>query len=86
MKASVAAVVAGKDEGIPPETIEAFRKAMEKAGKKVAGLKVFKECDYGFMNPRPGEGGDDPPGVRSAATARAWQFIDDYLAAELRLP
>jgi carboxymethylenebutenolidase len=86
MKASVAAVFAGKDQGNSPETIEAFRQAMEKAGKKVAGLKVFEECDYGFMNPRPGAGGDDPSGARSAATAQAWQFIDDYLAAELRLP
>jgi carboxymethylenebutenolidase len=80
MKASVLGIFGDKDEGIPPETIQAFRQAMMKAGKKVAGLHVFEGCDNGFMNP-PANAKTGP--TEASATARAWKLIDEYLAREL---
>ena len=80
LKASVLGIFAGKDVGIPSETIEQFRTAMRKAGKRVAGLHVCEGCEHGFMDPadsteaRPGD---------AAATAKAWDKIESYLAEEL---
>lgn len=81
LKASVLGIFAGKDVGIPPETVEQFRTAMRKAGKRVAGLHVYEGCEHGFMDP------SDPMGARpgvAAAAAKAWDKIESYFAAELR--
>jgi carboxymethylenebutenolidase len=81
LKASVLGIYAEKDEGNPPETLAAFRKAMAKAGKRLAGLHVLAGCDQGFMLPAA----DARPGPRDAeATAEAWRLIDAYLDAEVR--
>jgi carboxymethylenebutenolidase len=78
LNASVLGLFAGKDEGITPDTIRQFETAMHKAGKRVAGLQVYSDCDPGFLDP-------SSPGTAAAeARTDAWQRIDAYLAAELR--
>lgn len=76
MKASVLGVYAGKDEGNSPETLEAFREAMRKAGKRLTGLRVIPEVDQGFLTPREGE-------TDRAAVGMARKWIEEYLAAEI---
>jgi carboxymethylenebutenolidase len=80
LQAPVLGIFAGRDEGISPETIEQFRTAMQRAGKRVAGIHVYPECGHGFLNPEdpglPGKGATE-------ATADAWKKIEDFLAAEL---
>ncbi len=78
LRASVLGIFAGKDEGISADTIERFRAAMAKAGKRVAGIHVYPDCANGFLDPAatgPAE-----------ARADAWDKIDAYLDAELRKP
>lgn len=80
LKASVLAILAGDDEGIDAATREAFRAAMGKAGKRLAGLHVYPRCGHGFMNPL------DPNKVdaaASAASAAAWKEIEGFFAREL---
>lgn len=79
LKAPVLAIMAGKDEGNPPETLAAFRRAMAKAGKKLT-LEVFQECDHGFMNPV--EGAKPTPEDEKACEA-AWKRIEAFFATEL---
>jgi carboxymethylenebutenolidase len=76
LKASVFAVFAGKDEGIPPETIEQFRVAMDKASKRVAGIKVYSHCPHGFLDPAnwPTHGKPSTEDVTNA-----WDLINNYL-------
>ena len=81
MKASVLGLFAGKDEGISPEIIESFRRAMADAGKRVAELHVYPECGPGFMNPRPSP--NDVPGPPEAVSD-AWSRVEAYLAVELK--
>jgi carboxymethylenebutenolidase len=81
MNASVLGLFAGKDEGISPETIESFRRAMAAAGKRVAELHVYPDCGPGFMNPIPSP--NDVPGPPEAV-ADAWSRVETYLAAELK--
>lgn len=80
MQGSVLAIMAGKDEGNPPATREAFRAAMKEAGKKLVAIHVFEECNHGFMNP-PGKA--KPAPADEQAAAKAWQAINDYLSTEL---
>jgi carboxymethylenebutenolidase len=81
LNASVLGVFAGKDKGITPETIEQFRVAMIKAGKSLAGLRVYGQCGHGFLNPAywPDYGTPPPNDVQSA-----WGVIDDQLERVLR--
>ncbi len=80
LQASVLGIFAGRDEGIAPETIEQFRTAMRRAGKRLAGIHVYPECGHGFMNPEdPGVPGKDA----GRATADAWGKTEAFLAAEL---
>jgi carboxymethylenebutenolidase len=81
LKASVLGLFAGKDEGITPEIIESFRRAMTKAGKRVADLHVHPDCGPGFMSPRPSP--TDVPGPPEAV-ADAWSRVEAYLEAELK--
>ena len=80
MKASVFCIFAGKDKGISPETIEQFRAAMNKAGKR-AGMRVYPECAHGFLNPASWATYGTPSGedVKDAETR-----IDDYLYTALQ--
>lgn len=80
MRAAVLCLCAGKDEGNPPETREAFQAAMRAAGKRLDGPHVFAAADHGFLNPPP-EPGEAPPD--RAAVAEAWRRIERFLAAEL---
>jgi carboxymethylenebutenolidase len=78
----VLALFAGKDEGIPPATIEQFRKAMARAGKTLA-IHIYPKCGNGFMDP-------DSPYLEgpadTAAIADAWSKIDAHLAKALGSP
>jgi carboxymethylenebutenolidase len=80
LKASVLGLFAGKDEGISPETIDRFRAAMRKAGKRVAGIHIYPDCGHGFMDP------SDPAGAGAAAAKAArdaWDRVERFFAAEL---
>jgi len=81
MKASVLGLYAGLDEGNPPGTLAAFRKAMAKAGKRLAGLHVYEGAAHGFMNPAPDA---KPTAADEKAREDGWRRIEEYLAAELR--
>jgi carboxymethylenebutenolidase len=81
LNAAVLGVFGGKDEGIPPATIEQFRAAMKRAGKRLAGVHVYQARGHGFMDPT----GPAAPGAAAAeATADAWGHIETFLAAELK--
>jgi carboxymethylenebutenolidase len=80
LHASVLGIFAGRDAGISSETIDEFRTAMARAGKRVAGLHVYPDCGHGFLDPSSA----DPAGPAPAeAVADAWSRIEAYLAAEL---
>jgi carboxymethylenebutenolidase len=81
LNASVLGIVAGKDEGISADTIEQFRRAMDRAGKRVAGLQVYAGCRHGFMNPGALT---DPTPAETEALADAWQKIQAHFASELK--
>lgn len=74
LNAPVLAIYAGKDEGIPAETVAQFRAAVQKAGKRVT-IEVYPASGHGFLNPAGG--------VADPAAADAWNKIDAFLAAEL---
>jgi carboxymethylenebutenolidase len=74
MEASVLGIFAGQDEGISAETIEQFRLAMQKAGKRLAGVHIYPPCRHGFMN----------QDLDAEMTADAWRKIDSHLDAELK--
>lgn len=80
LRASVLGVFAGKDEGITADTLARFRKAMEKAEKKVAGIHVYEACNHGFLNPMPGQKLSD---AERAAADEAWEKVESYLTSEL---
>jgi carboxymethylenebutenolidase len=81
LQAPVLGIFAGKDEGISPDTIKRFRAALEKAGKRVAGLHVYPDCENGFLDPASPYLTAPAP---AAAVADAWRRIDAFLAAELK--
>ncbi len=80
LQGPVLALFGGKDEGIPPTTIEQFKRAMHKAGKS-ATIHVYPRCGNSFMDP-------DSPYVEGpadrAAIADAWAKIDAHLERELK--
>jgi carboxymethylenebutenolidase len=80
LNASVLGIFAGKDEGIPPETIARFRAAMKKAGKPLT-TQIFPEAANGFMDP-DSPNHDGPPAGN--AISGAWRRIESYLGVELR--
>lgn len=81
LRAPVLGLFAGKDEGISPETIASFRRAMAAAGKRVADLHVYPKCGPGFLNPKPSP--NDVPGPVEAV-ADAWARVETFLNAELK--
>ncbi|MFO0929570.1 MAG: dienelactone hydrolase family protein [Gemmataceae bacterium] len=80
LRAAVLVVSAGKDEGNPSETREAFRKAMRAASKRLVGPHVFDTAEHGFLNPPPHT---ETPAPDPATVEQAWQVIERFLAAEL---
>lgn len=80
LQGSVLGIFAGRDEGISPQTIEQFQKAMDRAGKRLT-VEVYPECGHGFLN--PAEPAGQTPQAQAAARA-AWSRIDAHLAAELK--
>jgi carboxymethylenebutenolidase len=88
LRASVLGIFAARDEGISAATIEQFRAAMRKAGKRLGGLEVYADCGHGFMNPSDGTAGASPEGTKAAKSAKAandaWEKIDAFFAAELK--
>jgi carboxymethylenebutenolidase len=81
LRASVLGIFAGADEGVSPQTIRQFRAAMEKAGKRVAGIHVYPRCDSGFLDPSAPSSARPPP---ADAVADAWRRIETYLDDELK--
>jgi carboxymethylenebutenolidase len=80
MKSSVLGIFAGADEGISPDTIKQFQKAMKKAGKQVEP-HIIPGVENGFLDPAsPYLSRPTPP----ATIADAWRRIDAYLHAELK--
>lgn len=75
----VLGIFGGKDEGIPPETIEQFKKAMNKAGKS-AIVHVYPQCAGSFMDPDSPHFEGQPD---RAAIADAWTKIEAHLAKTL---
>jgi len=80
MEARVLAIFGGKDEGIPPDTIAQFQKAMQQAGKALT-VQVYPKCGHGFMDSTSPylEGPPD-----QAAIADAWAKIDAHLERTLQ--
>jgi carboxymethylenebutenolidase len=81
LNASVFAVFAGKDKGISPETIEQFRVAMNKADKRIAGLRVYGDCGHGFLDPANWSTYGKP---KSEDVENAWELIEHYFYDELK--
>jgi carboxymethylenebutenolidase len=81
LKASVLGIFAGKDKGISEETIEQFRAAMNKADKRIAGIRIYPECAHGFLNPSTWPTSGAPP---AGDVKDAWEAIDDYLDTALQ--
>jgi carboxymethylenebutenolidase len=81
LQAPVLGIFAGKDEGITPDTLKRFRAAMAKAGKRLAGLHVYPDCESGFLDPANPNLSAPPPG---RDVADAWRKIDAFLAEELK--
>jgi carboxymethylenebutenolidase len=80
LQATVLGIFAGKDEGIPPETIQQFRNAMRKAGKGRAGTTVYPDAGHGFLNPNL----SGPNPANEAARRDAWRQIEAFLATQLK--
>jgi carboxymethylenebutenolidase len=80
LKAPVLGIFAGKDEGIPRETIDRFRSAMLRAGKRVAAIHIYPTCEHGFMAPSNAPGADESA---ENSVADAWRRIEAFFAAEL---
>jgi carboxymethylenebutenolidase len=81
LQAPVLGIFAGQDEGITPQTIEQFRAAMTKAGKRVAGLHVYPKCPKDFLDPK---GASAPQSPEAEARADTRAKIEAFLDAELR--
>jgi carboxymethylenebutenolidase len=76
LKATVLGIFGEEDRGIPPDNVNAFEKALKKAGKKVYKIKEFK-AGHGFMRP----GGD---AYREEEAKEAWKDIDKFFAKVLK--
>jgi carboxymethylenebutenolidase len=81
LQATVFCIFAGKDEGISEDTIAQFCQAMDKAGKHIDSIRVYGECNHGFLDPAswPTYGKPAPDDVEEA-----WKLIEKYLDRELK--
>ena len=64
LKAPVLGLYGGKDRGIPPESIEAMRAALQRA-RSASRIEVFADADHGFN-------ADYRPSYNAAAATAAW--------------
>jgi carboxymethylenebutenolidase len=76
LRAPVLAIFAGKDRGITPDTIEEFKSAMKKAGKRLT-VHVIPQARHGFMEAKKAD--SEVP----LEQVEAWRHIDAYLQAAL---
>jgi carboxymethylenebutenolidase len=79
LQGPVMGIFGAKDEGIPPATIEQFKKAMRKAGKS-AMVHVYPKCGGCFMDPDSPHAEGRPD---RAAIADAWAKIEAHLRQNL---
>jgi carboxymethylenebutenolidase len=79
LEAPVLGIFGRNDIGISTDTVEQFRKAMQKAGKRL-DTHTYPDCPHDFM-----DSSLVPPSAQtSEATSDAWRRIDEFLAKELR--
>jgi carboxymethylenebutenolidase len=75
LNAPVLGVFANRDEGIPPESVDAFAAAMEAAGKPLTLHRY--DADHAFANPSGGR-------YDAASAEDAWTHVRAFLAENLR--
>lgn len=80
LQASTFCVLAGKDKRNSPKVIQDFCTAMENAGKRVAGLRVYGACQAGFLDPATWPAHGQP---KESDVENAWKVIAEYLNKEL---
>ncbi len=66
----------GKDQGIPPQAVDAFKTTMQSLGKPV-DTKIYPDAGHAFENP------NNHAGYRPDDAADALGRIDSFLAAKL---
>ncbi len=66
----------GKDQGIPPDSVRAFEKAMKELGKDVE-VHIYEDANHAFANPSGGN-------YNAAAAKDAWARTTAFLAKHLR--
>jgi len=81
LNASVFCVLAGKDKNVPAEMIRNFGDAMRAAHKRVSPLRVYGECQAGFLDPSTWPIHGKP---RESDVEDAWKLIAEYLSDELK--
>ncbi|HTU21482.1 MAG TPA: dienelactone hydrolase family protein [Gemmataceae bacterium] len=81
LNASVFCIVAGKDKSVPAEMIRKFGDAMGQANKRVPPLRVYGECQTGFLDPSSWPIHGKP---RESDVEDAWKLIEQYLSDELK--
>jgi carboxymethylenebutenolidase len=80
LKAPVLGLYAGKDAGIPLDTVETMRAALNTAGEagnaaaKASRIEVFADAEHGFH-------ADYRPSYNKAAAEAGWQQLQDWLKA-----
>ncbi len=67
----------GKDQGITPDDVAAFQKAMSAAGKP-QDIKIYPASGHAFMNP------NNKDGYVAADATDAWKRIESFFATKLR--
>ena len=80
LNASVLYILAGKDKSITTEIITKFGDAMRTARKRVHPIRVYRDCQTGFLDPAtwPADGKPKESDVQDA-----WKLIEEYLDKEL---
>ncbi len=64
------------DQGIPPEKVQEFERALKAAGKS-ADIKIYKGAKHGFFNDTR------PEAYNAEAAADAWQRTLSFFRAHL---
>ena len=77
INAPILGLFGGQDQGIPPEDVKKFQKAMEQLGKKVE-IKIYPDAGHAFENP------NNKSGYRPEDAADAWRLTVEFLAANLK--
>jgi carboxymethylenebutenolidase len=81
LDASVFCVFAGKDAGFALDTVDSFRQAMNKAGQRLDGIRVYSSCPHGFLDPANWRDYGKPD---AGDVEEAWELIGKYLDRELK--